>query len=100
MKRRRQWPEAPHIPLIPPGHVALKYSDTLLLKAYKIVMKMHEQAGQRLATMLVFAAYVIDMHSRMARVDPEETIGLVRNMITKLRKDMPPKTSELPHIEA
>ena len=70
---------------IPPGFVQLKYSMDTIKRAYKAASDIHEQAGQRHATMLIFAAFIIESHSRMVPCDSEETLGLVRQYLKVLR---------------
>lgn len=74
---------------VPPGFVALKYSIDVIQDSYQAALKIHEAAGQRLATLLVLAAWIIDLHSRMVPCDPELTLEVVRKAIAELRTKVP-----------
>lgn len=77
-------------PHIPPGAVGLKWSPATAIAAYKAAMVIHEAAGQRPATMLIFAGFIIGMHSRMAECSIDETLVLVRKFIVEdLERFMP-----------
>jgi len=71
------------------GPVELKWSVDVVKRAYIAAMKIHEASGQRLATMLVLAAFIIDAHSRMVTSGTEETVGLVRGLIADLHRRVP-----------
>lgn len=64
--------------------VALRYSIDVIKRAYEAASDIHEQAGQRHATMLVLAAWIIEIHSRMVPCPTEETLGLVRHLLCEL----------------
>jgi hypothetical protein len=65
--------------------VAVTYSLDVMRRSYKAASDIHEAADQRVVTMLVLAAWIIEVQSRMAKCPPEETLDIVRGFIAELR---------------
>lgn len=65
--------------------VALRYKMSTIKQAYQAASDIHERAGQRHATMLVFAAWIIEIHSRMVPCSTDETLGIVRDYLRELK---------------
>lgn len=75
-------------PIVNP--VALVYSIDVIKASYAAVLKIHEQAGQRVATLLVLAAFIIEVHSRMVPCEPDETLAIVRRFVFEIRNPAKP----------
>lgn len=83
----RPWAGAtPGKSLVP---VELRWSLEVVIRAYKSALKIHEAAGQRIATMLMLAAFICYSHTKMVGCSFDETFAIVRGQIDELSRRMP-----------
>ena len=68
----------------------IAYDVALLVDAYEDLLDVHEQLGFEPAALLIFAAFVIEMHTHAAQVSTEETLDVVRRVLPTLRQQIGP----------
>ena len=79
---------------VPPGFVALKIDRAFLIEGYTMLCDKLQQGGMRPATLMLVAAFIVDMHSRASGVPLDQCVELLGNFARQVRAGDQPDASK------